>query len=83
MSKRKRFIILVVLILVSSNILLLVKLFSENHSLKDRQGMRIHNNILNISGTVFDTMNDLSSSNISKQYRYYWQFNEMNSILNL
>ena len=60
MNKKKSFIILVVLLLVSSNILLLVKLSNENRSLKNKQGIIIHNNILNILGTVCDARKDLS-----------------------
>ena len=80
MSKRKRFIILVALLLVSSNIFILVKLYNDNHSLRDQQGIIIHNNILNISGTVSDARKDLPCKNSSKQYRYYWQFNEFTKL---
>lgn len=83
MSKKKIGIILVVLLLVLSNILLLVnrvKLSNENDSLKDMQGTIIQDNIVNISGTVYDARNDLYSSNISKLHRYYWQFNEFTKL---
>jgi len=79
MNKKRLFTIFVSLLLISSCILLF-KLYNENHSLKNYQGTKIHDNILNISGTLYDAKKDLSDSNISKLHRYYWQFNEFSKL---
>jgi len=83
MNKKRIFIILIALLIISSYVFLFVsksKISDENYSIKNKQGTAIQDNVLNVLGTVNDARKDLSGSNISKLHRYYWQFNEFTKL---
>ena len=83
MNKKRCFIILIALLIISSYGFLFIsrsKISNENYSIKNKHGIAIQDNVLNVLCTVNDARKDLSGSNISKLYRYYWQFNEFTKL---
>jgi hypothetical protein len=74
-NKRKGFIILVILMLMS---VFIFRLYSENNLLKNRQGEIIQRNILRVQIDISCAQEDLGDNDvsISNLYRDYWKFNE-------
>ena len=74
-NKKKNFIILVILMLMS---VFIFRLSSENNLLKNRQGGIIQGNILRVQIAISYAQEDLDNNDvsISNLYRDYWKFNE-------
>lgn len=75
MNKRKGFIILAILMLMS---VFIFRLYSENNLLKNRQGEIIQRNILRVQIDISCAQEDLGDNDvsISNLYRDHWKFNE-------
>lgn len=79
MNKKKGFILVICLLLISVLTLLLIneiKISNENNSLKNEKGAIIQANVRYISLAIYDSKKDLSDNSISNMNRDYWKFNE-------